>query len=363
MTRKDHEARAPAAFILDDDKPAAKPARKAEAKAKPQRAPRAITDIVFAPEETQGDLVTVPRAAVIPARRSFRWGGLLLSALSALIALGAGLAITNLIDNAFAHAPWLGYTALGLASLVGLSALAIIIREIWGLWRLARIEHIQAAAARAINQDDATAADETVRELTVIYGHRADTRWGLDRLADHRDDIMDPKDRVRLAERLLIDPLDAEAHRIIARRARRVTLLTTVTPIAALDVLFVGVQNFAMLRELATLYGGRPSTLSTFRLARLVVAHLAISGGLALSDNLLQHLVGKGLMGRLSARFGEGAVNGILTSRIGIAASAVCRPVPRVAEARDTLASLLRELVTFGDRTEGKDGNERNPNS
>ena len=36
--------------------------------------------------------------------------------------------------------------------------------------------------------------------------------------------------------------------------------------------------------------------------------------------NLIQHLVGKGLLGRLSARFGEGAVNGILTSRIGLAA-------------------------------------------
>ncbi len=361
MTGRNHDSRPPAAFILDEEKPAAKPARP-EGRAKPRRAPRAMTDIVFEPEEVKGDLVTVPRSRTLPRPKTFRWGALLLSALTGLVALGAGLAITNLIDNAFAHAPWLGYTALALAGLVGLSALAIIIREIWGLLRLSRMEHIQAAAARAINQDDAAAADETVRELSTLYTHRADARWGLDRLADHQADIMDPKDRVRLAERLLVDPLDESALRIIARRARRVTLLTTVTPIAALDVLFVGVQNFAMLRELATLYGGRPSTLSTLRLARLVVAHLAISGGLALSDNLLQHLVGKGLMGRLSARFGEGAVNGILTSRIGIAATDVCRPVPRKAEARDTLASLLRELVMFGDKTEGKSGHDRDPN-
>ena len=359
MTRKDHDTRAPAAFVLEDEARPARPHRKAEARAKPHRAPRAMTDIVFEPEEVKGELVALPHTSTPRGRATFRWGAILLSALSALITLGAGLAITNLIDNAFAHAPWLGYTALGLAALTGVSALAIIIREIWGLLRLSRIEHIQAASARAINQDEAAAAEETLAELTRLYAHRHDVRWGLDRLADHRDDIMDPRDRVRLAERLLIDPLDAAAHRIIARRARRVTLLTTVTPIAALDVLFVGVQNFAMLRELATLYGGRPSTLSTIRLARLVVTHLAISGGLALSDNLLQHLVGKGLLGRLSARFGEGAVNGILTSRIGIAATDVCRPVPRTSEARDTLASLLRELVSFGDRTEVKHGHDR----
>ena len=145
-------------------------------------------------------------------------------------------------------------------------------------------------------------------------------------LRQHDSDIMDPRDRVRLADRYLVAPRDEEAHRIIARAARRVTLLTTVTPAAALDILFVAAQNLRMMRELATLYGGRPSALATFRLARMVVGHLAVTGGLALSDNLLQHVVGKGLLGRLSARFGEGAVNGILTARIGLAARDVCRP-------------------------------------
>ena len=135
----------------------------------------------------------------------------------------------------------------------------------------------------------------------------------------------------------------------LPRRARRVTLLTTVTPAAALDIVFVAAQNLRMLRELAELYGGRPSTLSTLKLARMVVAHLAVTGGLALSDNLIQHVVGKGLLGRLSARFGEGAVNGILTSRIGLAARDVCRPVPQAESTKETLSSLLRELVTLNE--------------
>ena len=157
---------------------------------------------------------------------------------------------------------------------------------------------------------------------------------------------MDPRDRVRLAERLLVDPLDAEAHRIIARAARRVTVLTTLMPAAALDMLLVAVQNLRMMRELGTLYGGRPSNLATLTLARMVVSHLAVTGGLDMSDSLLQHVVGRGLVARLSTRFGEGAVNGILTSRIGLAAIEVCRPVPQKASAKEKLSSLLRELVT-----------------
>jgi putative membrane protein len=100
-------------------------------------------------------------------------------------------------------------------------------------------------------------------------------------------------DRIRLLDRLVISPLDEESHRIIARRARRVTLLTTVTPAAALDLVFVAAQNLRMLRELAELYGGRPSTLSTLKLARMVVSHL----GPGLAFDNLQHVVGKGLLG------------------------------------------------------------------
>jgi putative membrane protein len=123
-----------------------------------------------------------------------------------------------------------------------------------------------------------------------------------------------------------------------------------VTPTAALDILFVAALNLRRMRELATLYGGRPSTLATIRLARMVLGHLAVTGGLALSDNLLQHVVGKGLLGRLSARFGEGAVNGILTARVGLAARDVCRPIPQETSAKETLGSLLRELTTLADR-------------
>jgi putative membrane protein len=263
--------------------------------------------------------------------------------------LWAGLAIGDFIDEAFQRSQFLGWLATGLAGLAGLAALAIILREAWGLARLRRIEHIQVSASHALNRDDPKQAAEALSGLKSLYGGRHDVARGLQQLKEHDRDVMDAADRLRLADRLLLNPLDQEAHRIIARAARRVTLLTTVTPAASLDILFVAAQNLRMLRELATLYGGRPSTLSTLRLARMVLSHLAITGGLALSDSLTQHLIGKGLVGRLSARFGEGAVNGILTSRIGLAALAVCRPIPQDAERRETLASLLRELVSLNE--------------
>jgi putative membrane protein len=57
--------------------------------------------------------------------------------------------------------------------------------------------------------------------------------------------------------------------------------------------------------------------------------------------------VGRGLLGRLSARFGEGAVNGILTARIGLAAIDLCRPLPFLNRAKPSLSAFIRQILSF----------------
>jgi putative membrane protein len=335
--------RKPAAFVIDA------PAPEEHA----PRSPRAITGIEFAPEQDEGDLIVLPPAPLARPKR-WRWGSILISALFLLVTMWAGLAITQLIKDFFTRSPMLGWLALGIAGIAGFAALVIILSEIWALARLRRIEHIQADAAHAINTDDSAAAKRAIDQLKSLYASRADAQLGLKELKQYESDILDGRDRMKLAERHLVSWRDGEAHRIIAHAARRITLLTTVAPTPALDILFVAAQNLRMMRELATLYGGRPSTLATLRLARMVVSHLAVTGGIALSDNLIQHVVGKGLLGRLSARFGEGTVNGILTARVGLAARDVCRPIPQEPSAKETLGSLMKELVSSA--PEPKDG-------
>ncbi|MFM8747564.1 MAG: YcjF family protein [Aestuariivirga sp.] len=329
------QPRTPAAFVIAP----------AEPEESPQRPPRAISGLRIEPEaDDDTSYVTPP---VPPkGRPRFAWGGLLMSALLALIVMWAGLAVTRLIEDFFARAPLLGWLATGIAAAAGLAALVIIAREIWALARLRRIAHIQADAAHAINTGDGEAAKRAVSGLAALYARRADAQLGLKELRQYEGDILDGRQRVRLAERYLVGWRDAEAHRIVAHAARRITLLTTVAPTPALDILLVAAQNLRMIRELATLYGGRPSALATLRLARMVVSHLAVTGGIALSDNLIQHVLGKGLLGRLSARFGEGTVNGILTARVGLAARDVCRPVPQEPSAKETLSGLMKELVS-----------------
>ncbi len=85
--------------------------------------------------------------------------------------------------------------------------------------------------------------------------------------------------------------------------------------------------------------------LGLIRLARQAIAHLAITGGLAASDSLVQQMLGHGIAAKLSARLGEGLLNGLLTARLGRATIDVTRPLPFAALPRPALADLAGDLV------------------
>jgi putative membrane protein len=112
----------------------------------------------------------------------------------------------------------------------------------------------------------------------------------------------------------------------------------------------------SLIRRLAVLYGGRPGTLGVLKLLRQVMSHLAVTGGVAVTDSLLQQLIGHGLAAKLSARLGEGMVNGLLTARLGLLAMDVVRPLPFHELPRpvlnDVASALFRGTETGPDRPE-----------
>jgi putative membrane protein len=269
----------------------------------------------------------------------------LLGALGGLVSLLASLWLYDYVLALIARDDWIGWAAVGLLGLVLFALLMIVLREVAGLARLGRLGKIRHEADSAARQNDKPRAIDVADRLKRLYARRKDLAWGLRRLAEHEHDIMDASELLRLTERTLVAPLDPYARTIVAASAKRVSVVTAVSPNAVVDMLFVGGENLRMLRRLATLYGARPGTLSLLKLARMVVTHIVLTGGIALGDDLLHQVIGHGLTAKLSARLGEGLFNGALTTRIGIATIDVCRPLPYIESQRPRFRELVAEVA------------------
>lgn len=315
-----------------------------------------LGEVRFEPDELYPDGAAeeadaLAEGAAVPMeskRPRGRWLGLFLAALAGLIALGLGLAVDNLIRDLFSRNDWLGWLALALAAIAALALVVVVAREIAGLVRLRRINRIHEHAVEAATADDRTAALGVVREIETLYKRRPETARGRAALARQRGEIIDGRDLIGLAETELLLPFDESARRMVLSSAKRVALVTAISPRALVDLLFVGYEILRLIRRLATLYGGRPGTLGFIRLAQETVGHLAITGGMAAGDSIVQQLLGHGVAARLSARLGEGVVNGMLTARVGIAAIEVCRPLPFINGAPPRLGDVMAALRPLG---------------
>ena len=274
--------------------------------------------------------IEAAQAAGVARHRRWSLATIAWTGLGGLVSLAIGLWIDGLIEALYARAQSLGAIALGFLALLAVGALGLLAREILAIRRQRRIADLHAALARARSADDRETARALVAQLaSALFAHaRPETalgarrdRGGAPRRRRRSRDLID------IAERALL-PIDRQVRGEIAAAARRVSLVTAVSPRAILDLIFVAAQVVRLARRIAELYGGRPGLLGFFALLRSIGAHLAITGGMAVGDSLLQQVVGHGIASRISARMGEGVLNGLLTARVGLSAMAVCRPAP-----------------------------------
>jgi putative membrane protein len=70
----------------------------------------------------------------------------------------------------------------------------------------------------------------------------------------------------------------------------------------------------------------------------------------------VQQIVGHGLAARLSAKLGEGVVNGMMTARIGIAAMETARPLPFSAVKRPGMGEFVTTLTKFSAKKDAQGG-------
>ncbi len=308
---------------------ASQEARPAEAPAVPEAG---------APESGQAGARALIGAARRRPSRLLRWA---VSVSGAVLAAVVSVAAWDFALGLSARAPLLGYGVSALmVALLGL-LLAVALRELAAFGRLRRLDRIRQAGAGALATGDLSLARGVLGQLKALYQGREEMRWALARLAERESEPVDADALLALAERGLLQPLDALALAEVEAAARQVALVSALVPLALADVVAALTVNLRMIRRIAQIYGGRTGTIGSWRLLRAVVAHLLATGAVALGDDMIGSLAGGGVLSKLSRRFGEGVINGAMSARVGIAAMDVCRPLAFAAVARPSVSATV----------------------
>ena len=275
----------------------------------------------------------------------FRWGTLLVSALAGAAMLAAGLWFARFVSVGLERDDWIGQVIRALIVVAGIAGLVVLIRELIGLMRLARLGRLRRDVDQAIAAKDQRGERKVADRILALYSGRAELAWSLDRVKSHRADVHDAGGLLMLVERDLVAGLDGDARRQITTAAKRVATVTALAPLASIAFAFVIFENLRLLRRLAGTYGGRPGLAGALRLGRSVIGNLVAAGGIALTDDLLGQFIGQDVLRRLSRRLGEGAFNGALTARIGVATIAEVRPLPFLEAEPLRVRNILAEVV------------------
>jgi len=295
----------------------------------------------------------VARAAALAAGRPSWVARLFWTGFTGFLGLAVSIAAYDFIVGLLERNVWLGRAALALGGAACLGLIAAALGEIAALARFRRTDELRRLAEKALAEEDRARADKALRGLDQLYSGRADLEWARGRVAELKAEQMDADALLTLAEREYLTPLDERAQREAKAAARTVAAATALAPIALVDVLTALFVNLRMVRRIAEIYGGRAGMLGSWRLLKAVGAHLVATGAVAVSDDLIGPLIGGGALSKLSRRFGEGMVNGVLTARVGAAAIEVCRPCPFIKSERPKARTLaLSALRGFGERRE-----------
>ncbi len=288
-------------------------------------------------------------AAETPAAAQPRQGwpalGWAVAGIAALVAVALCFDAAALVARAFAASNVLGVAVSGLLAAVVVVVIRAFVDELRGLGRLRRGDALRAEAERVIARAGHGDAAGVAARLKTFLDHRPDTAVAWRTVDTHLTDAHDDRESLYLVEGALLVPIDRDAYGAVVRAARDTALATALSPSAVLDLAIVLWRTARMTREVAGLYGVRPGPVGQVRLIRRLVSNLAVAGLAETAHHAAVDALGGSLAAAVSARIGQGLINGLLAARLGVAAMHACRPMPFGPERAPNLLGIRAELL------------------
>jgi putative membrane protein len=219
----------------------------------------------------------------------------------------------------------------------------------WRSWqklqRFRQVADLQREGERLMLRNGYGQARPYVNRIAHIYAQRSDVRQRLDTFQRTVNDSYHDREVCALFSQQVMQDLDQQAYRLVLKRSQETALMVMVSPIPLLDALLTLWRNLRMIRDIATLYGGRPGALGSMSLTLSVIQNLIYADVSEVVADGLAETLGNSMLAVLSTQAAQGIGSGILTARVGVKAMQACRPLPFTEEERPRLKTVRRELI------------------
>jgi putative membrane protein len=266
-----------------------------------------------------------------------------------ILAVGiVGIDLLQFVDGAFAHGTGVGVSAtVAVAAGVG-GALYWLTAELRGLWRLRSAERLRrlipSALAGELKQEIDAAATILARD-PLLAGAVGNYRAVLEPHHTGRDAL-------DLFSRFVLAPADQLAQAAIRRAAAQAFAINAISPTVLLDTLLFAARAMRLIREIAEIYGQRPGLAGTVHLLRRLASGAGLVGAVDIVGGVIAQQLGGAVLERLSASAAESAYAAQKMARLGLIATASCRPVEFRAGEAPSLSGLVSGLFRQNQKRE-----------
>jgi len=250
----------------------------------------------------------------------------------------------NWISQSIQQQDWISLGAACAGGLIVIAGIGAVITE----WR-----HLYRLRERAEERDIATEllsshgidrgrkfCEKIANQASLSTDHPAFIRWQTALHSTHSD-----REVIELYAKIVQPVLDQRARGQISRYAAESTLMIAVSPLALVDMAFIAWRNLRLINQIAKIYGIELGYFSRLKLFRLVLINIAFAGASELIREVGMDWLSQDLAAKLSARAAQGIGAGLLTSRLGIKAMELCRPLPWIDNDKPRLADFRKELL------------------
>jgi|GEM_PF-1837617 len=265
-------------------------------------------------------------------------GGLFFGSLFLLFSLYLLVDSVIFAREVFSLSPILGYTYMALWGVIIYYVSLFLYGQFEQYRSLKRVDKFR-------NGFQSSSGDEVFRYgFAMVDSYK--NELGEDRVRRLKETLktVDSQEVATLLSTSVLDQFDDKVEKIIFKYAKENGVVTALSQMALLDLIFLLWRNGRMVGEIASVYGYRAGFTGNLLLIKRVSEQLLFIGVTEIVENSAGALAGQTVASKLSSSVAQGIGHSILTVRIGISAMQVCRPIEEKRSRTELISRFLKDI-------------------